>query len=153
MRCERVWLSGFAITMTASAVGWCQTGAARSTARELAKEGLLAFEGGRYGEALEKLGEAYQVVRVPTLALRKARVLERLGRLVEASELYLEATRLSIEGADPVVQTQAQADAVREREALLPRLAKMAIEIDGIVGDGLDVTIDGHRMPSALFRA
>ena len=48
----------------------------------------------RYDAASEKLERAYSVLRVPSIALWSARALEKGGKLVEASERYLEATRL-----------------------------------------------------------
>ena len=50
-----------------------------STAREIAKEGLNAYDAGRYAEANEKLSRALEVVGVPTLALYTARANVKLG--------------------------------------------------------------------------
>ena len=36
----------------------------------------------------------YEIVHVPTLAVNEARALVKLGRLVAASELYIEASRI-----------------------------------------------------------
>ena len=65
-----------------------------TAAREVAQQGLDDYEAGEYETAAEKLLSAYQVVKLPTVALHTARALAKVGKLVEASEVYLQATRL-----------------------------------------------------------
>ncbi|MFC1643278.1 hypothetical protein ACFL5O_11450 [Myxococcota bacterium] len=62
-----------------TALGHAQTTGDLDAARNLAAEGFQAQKDGRYQEAADKLGEAYQTVRVPTLALGRARALVKLG--------------------------------------------------------------------------
>jgi len=125
--------------------------AAVSTAREIAKEGLSAYDAGRYAEANDKLSRALDVVGVPTLALYTARANAKLGKLVRASELYLLATRLSTKGPSESVQVQAQRDATKERADLLPRLPKLTVNLEGEDLDEVVVTIDEQVVPKALL--
>jgi len=98
------------------------TGTARATddsvkgaARALSNEAKRDFDAGRFEEAGRKFQRAYEVAKVPTLALWAARALAKHGQLVAASELYRQATRLT---ANDLwvgnAQQQAQADAAKE---------------------------------------
>jgi Tfp pilus assembly protein PilF len=69
--------------------------ATRASARQLGYAGVEEFQGGQYESARAKLEKAYRVLKAPSLGLWSARALEKLGKLVEASERYLEVTRLS----------------------------------------------------------
>jgi hypothetical protein len=140
------------LAMLCVAPAWGQIDAARTTAREIAKQGLAAYDNGQYAEALDKLSRAYQIVRVPTLPLFMARTSVKLGKLIEASELYLEATRLAVTEGDVIGQLTAQADAVQERAALIPRIPKIVIQIVGADANAVEVTIDGQQVPSALLQ-
>src|SRR4051812_4084136 len=66
----------------------------RSAARGLGEEGIALFDRGDYAGALARFERAEAVVRMPTLSLRAAWCLEKLGRLVEAAERYLVTTAL-----------------------------------------------------------
>jgi hypothetical protein len=124
---------------------------ATSSARELAKQGLEAYDAGRYEEAAEKLGKAYEVVHVPTLAVNEARALVKLGRLVAASELYLEATRIQGEKSWQSTQFEAQKDAEKERAELLLRIPRLKVELKGTKAGEVKLTLDGSEVPSALL--
>lgn len=128
--------------------------ATRAAARDLGMEGVEAYERGDYLKAKERLERAYKVLPLPSLALWSARALEKNGLLLDASERYLEATRLSTEGAgDPQVQIDAQAEAEEEREALRDRIPKVIVDIQGAPGEEVEVTIDGALVASALYGA
>jgi hypothetical protein len=125
--------------------------AAVSTAREIAKEGLNAYDAGHYVEANEKLSRALEVVGVPTLALYTARANVKLGKFVRASELYLLATRLDPKGPSETVQMQAQHDATKERAELLPRIPRLTVTLEGDDLGDVEVTVDGQVVPKALL--
>jgi len=122
-----------------------------STAREIAKEGLNAYDAGRYAEANEKLSRALEVVGVPTLALYTARANVKLGKLVRASELYLLATRLDPKGPSESVQLQAQRDATKERAELLPKIPRLTVTVEGEDLQDVEVMIDDQVVPKALL--
>ncbi|MBN2195416.1 MAG: hypothetical protein JW751_21535 [Polyangiaceae bacterium] len=103
--------------------------ATRAAARAIGEEGLDAYDAGRFEEAVEKLESAHAAVPVPTLGLWLARALAKSGKLVEASERYGEVTRLQVEaGQDKDKQREAQADAHKERAALLPLIPDLRIQ-------------------------
>ena len=124
--------------------------AARNTARKLGAEALKLYESGAYAEALEKFQLANQLVPAPTLGVRIARCLDRLGRLVEASETYLDVSRQELERGAPYVQKKAQVEAADEREKLLPRIPSLTVVIAGPHEDGVRVLVDGDEMPLAM---
>jgi hypothetical protein len=73
------------------------------------------------------------------------------SKLVEASELFLEVTRLTASGGDEAVQQQAQKDAKIEGDALKPRLARLTVIVTGPKPDDVTVTIDERTLPKALL--
>lgn len=124
----------------------------RAAARDLGNEGVQAYQGGDYQTATDRLERAYDVLRAPSLALWSARALEKVGKLVEASERYLEATRLPEDsGGDPTVQEKAKQEAAAERKELLPRIPKLVVEVEGVEARRVELTIAGESVKSALI--
>lgn len=124
----------------------------RSTARQLGTEGVQAYEAGRYDEASDKLERAYQLLKAPSLALWSGKALERRGNLVQASERYLEATRLPIESTDDKsVQEKAKTDARTAHDELQPRIPRLLIEVHGATSSDVKLTIGGAAVPSAVI--
>lgn len=146
-----LFVSIIASSLLIPAVSLGQSSSVLSSARELAKQGLQAYDAGRYEEAAEKLAKAYQVVHVPTLAVNQARALVKLGKWVAASELYLEATRIARDKTWQSTQTDAQKDAEREREELLPRIPRLTVVVKGTAPTEVEVSIDGTSLPVALI--
>jgi hypothetical protein len=125
--------------------------AARATARKLGAEAVKLFEAGDYAGALEKFNTADSLVPAPTLGLYAARCYVKLGKLVEASERYLEVTRMQLDRAAPPVMRKAQVDAVAEREKLLPTIPTLEVQLAGPVGEGVAVTVDDKALLPALL--
>jgi hypothetical protein len=123
----------------------------KSAARTLGAEGQRLFEAGDYAGALVKFDRANTLVPAPTLGLRAARCLAKLGRLVEASERYLAVSRAQIDSRAPAVMLRAQEEARAERDALLPQIPTLTINVDGPTGDELTVLVDGKPIPVALL--
>ncbi|MCC6525435.1 MAG: tetratricopeptide repeat protein [Polyangiaceae bacterium] len=124
----------------------------RAAARELGADGMQLFDRGQYADALDRFERANKLIPAPTLQLRAARCLVKLGRLVEASERYLDATRMDLPGNALPVHFKARREAQKERDELLPTLPKLTIELEG---PGTDVTVrlDGQDVPAALLGA
>lgn len=127
----------------------------RSAARQLGQEGVALFQKGDYTAALDRLSRAESLVPAPSLSLWAARSLVKLGRLVEANERYLAATRIKLDdqGLDKArleVQQKAQADAAKERAELLPRIPKLTVKLKP-AGSTAKVTVDGRELPAALI--
>jgi hypothetical protein len=131
---------------------WALSDSDKEAVRALSNEAAAEFEAGKYASAKEKFARAYALAKVPRLAVWEARASERVGRLVSAYELYRQALRLERNElwlGD--VQEQAQRDAERELQALVPRLAKVTIVVEGAELDAVDVKIDDEPVPTALL--
>lgn len=126
-----------------------QSDSVRAAARDLGAEGVEAYQAGNYAEAKTKLNRAFELLRVPTLGLWSARALAKTGKLLEASERFLLVTRLDSSG-DVAVQNQAKAEAASEREALLPKIPSLTIDVKGESADA-KCTLDGAPLPSAMM--
>jgi hypothetical protein len=145
---------GFAGVFSLSAAVQAQVidESARAATRQMALDGIAAYKKGQFQEAYDKVHRAYSVIRVPTLGLWTARSLERLGKLVESSERYLEIARLSTEGSsDAELQEAAKKAAATERAELLPRIPKLRVVIEGVPAEGVSVTIDQKPLPAGLI--
>lgn len=142
-------------TLSVPGAGLAQTTeATRAAARQLATEGVNNFEEGDFAAASEKLNRAFETLRAPSLGLWSARALARCGRLVQASERYLEVQRLDPKNGDEAVQRQAQADAASEHLELQARLARVTLALFGAIPEQeLRVTLDGAPLPAGLVRA
>jgi tetratricopeptide (TPR) repeat protein len=123
---------------------------ARSQARAIGEEGLSLYDQGMYVDALDRFEKADAMIHAPTLGLMAARSLEKLGRFVEASERYLQVTRIDIDAKASDVWKQSIVAATKEREALLPRIPSLEIIIEGAGSKGATVRIDGRPIPQAM---
>lgn len=113
-------------------------------ARALGTDGVEAYRAADYARATRQLESAYSVLPVPTLGLWSARALVKVGKLVEASERYLETTQLPIEaGSAEEVQRAAREDARREYEELLARIPTLVIHVEGPTPADVSCTLDG----------
>ena len=125
--------------------------ATKSAARKLGTEGQKLFEAGNIAGALEKFNLADSLVPAPTLGLRAARCLALLGRLVEASERYLDVTRVQLDRSAPAVMRKAQVEALAERDKLLPTIPTLDVTVEGPTGAGVTVLLDAKPVPPALL--
>ena len=141
------WVSFLAFDARAQTVD----DATRAAARDLGKAGVEAYQAGDYVTATEKLEKAYRVLKAPSLGLWSARALVKVNRWVQASERYLEVTRLSVSSGDTTVQKQAQADARSELDALDPTIPGVVIVLEGATAAEVTVSLDRTAVPSDLL--
>ena len=125
---------------------------AKGAARDLANEAKRDFDAGNFKEAGLKFQRAYDIAKVPTLAVWAARALVKQGRMVAASELYRQATRLAPNDLwVGNAQEQAQTDAGKELGALQPRIPKLRITVEGAEAKDVDLTVDNAKISTALL--
>jgi hypothetical protein len=124
--------------------------ATRATARQLGEEGMQAYDKGDFATAADKLSRAHDLVHVPTLAYYAGRCLEKLGRLAEAEEKYLDATRDPLDAAASATVKGAQLDADKARKALLPRIPSVVFNLQPPMPDA-QVMLDGKQVPPAML--
>ncbi len=123
--------------------------ASRATVRRLADEGGKLYQDGQYAAALEKLQRAYAIYPVPSIGYYSARCLEALGRWVEASERYVEVTRLDIPATAAEVHRKAQANAIEARDKLLPRIPRLQVNVKGAAPEDVSIKIDDVTLKPA----
>jgi hypothetical protein len=126
---------------------------AKADARDLAKAGKRDFDAGLWQDSTLKFQRAYAIARVPTLAVWTARALVKRGQLVAGAELYREAMQLSpndlwIGNA----QEKAQMDARRELEALVPRIPRLRVHVQGAEPGDITLSIDDAKMTGPWAR-
>jgi hypothetical protein len=120
----------------------------RAAARKLAEDGVAALQAGDSARAVDKLDKAFRTLRAPSIALWSGRALAKSGKLVEAAERLLEATRLPVSG-DTAVQEQAKSDAAKDLDLLRPRIPNLVVHVEG-APDAV-VSLDGAQIPPALL--
>jgi hypothetical protein len=122
----------------------------RALARQLGNAGVDAYQAGDYVAASEKLEKAYAILKAPSLGLWSARALKAIGKHIEASERYLEVTRLDAASGDVSVQRKAQLDASLELNALRPKIPTLSIRLQGATVNEVTVSLDGSVIPPDL---
>jgi hypothetical protein len=125
--------------------------ASRATARKLGYSGVEAYQAGDFAAASDRLERAYRVLRVPSIGLWSARALVKLGKLVEASERYVEVQQLSGSAGDEAVQKRALADAATDLAALTPKIPLVTVQVEGAPAAEVSVLMDGAPIPVALL--
>lgn len=130
-------LLGAAAVLTPTAHAQQDAAAPALTARELFRQGQVAYENGAYEEAARLWEQAYQVEAVPALQYNLAQAYGRLGRLSDE----LAALQLFVARAEP---ENPQLGSARARLGTLQeRLARTGIQIEGQHA-GATVIIDGE---------
>jgi hypothetical protein len=124
--------------------------ATKNAARDLALRAAQAYEAGDHATAQDLFHRAYALVPAPTLSLREARALEKLGRLVEAVEAYVRTTRTRVNPNDPEVFQQSVREAQDELAQLRPRVPRLKIAVEGADTSQLTVTVDGKPLRREL---
>jgi hypothetical protein len=127
-----------------------QTDEQRASARAAAKEGIKAFEEGRYEEALDYCKRAEAIMHAPTHLLLIARADAKLGRLVEAQEAYIRIQREHLAADAPAAFVEAQQKATEEQAAIAPRVPSLTVQLEGGTASDVTVTLDGKTLSSAL---
>ena len=127
-----------------------QAGAA---ALDLLDQADEAFDANQIEKALDLYTRAYGLVKAPTIAVRRGECLEKLGRILEAAEVYVHASRTNLAADAPEHFRQAVATAWARAEALQQRLAKLELTVEGERVEGATVLVNGREIPSVLVGA
>lgn len=149
-RSSSVWRGVLAAALISNSA-FAVDDASRAAARRMATTGVEAFQREDYATAVEKLEHAYEVLQAPSIGLWLARALVKQGRLVAASERYVEVGRLSVAQGEKSVQEAAKKDAATELEALLPRIPNLVVNLEGATAQEVTLTLDGAAMTSAFI--
>jgi hypothetical protein len=124
----------------------------RTAARDLATQGGQAFDAGHYEQASDFFLRAYELVHAPSIALMHARSLAKLGRLLEAIDVYEQTARSKLAPGAPDAYVKAVATARTEVEDVrrrVPRLKLSLLHVDA--SETPEVSIDDRPSPAALL--
>jgi len=155
--CRKSWLALLALCAGMSLAGSASAQPVdeqlRNTARHLALEGHKAYEAGAYEQALDLFQRAYEIVHAPTIYIRAARSLVKLGRFIEAAEIYEVIRRGTLEEDAPSAYAEAIENATSELAELRPRIPTLNLSVVGPGADDpeLRVSLDGKPVPVAVL--
>ncbi len=123
----------------------------RNAARDLYVEGVALQKAGKYTEALDRFQRSLAVYPVaPTTAYHMAQCKEALGQLVEAAEQLRLVRDTPLPPGASEAFNEAKQDAAVELQSLEARIPKIKINVLPAGIQGLQVTIDGTMVPTAL---
>ncbi len=147
----RAWLCVAALG-TCVNPAWALGDSDKEAVRTLSNEAAAEFKQEHFDVSLDKFMRAYELAKVPRLAVWIARTHAKLGQLVAAYEFYREALSLQPNALwKGDLQAQAQVDAKQELELLQARIAKLRIDVEGVGTDSVRLTVNDGPVPSALI--
>jgi hypothetical protein len=157
MRAPPIFSATLLLVLAGSTPARADEAAAKATATltavQLAEEAGEHFQAGRYAEALKGYQGADALVKRHTIGVRIARCLVKLGRLAEAVVAYRTVTAMALptdlEADKLAKQKEALAQAEAERDALLPRIPHVIVQLKG--PEDTVILLDGERLPPALL--
>lgn len=124
-----------------------------AAARQMAYDGIKAYENGNVSRGRSLLERAYALVKAPTIGLWSARALRESGQWIAASERFLETTRLPVPATNRANHQKAKKAAAVEREELLSKIPNLRVDVKGAPSSEVELTMDGKRVDSALIGA
>jgi hypothetical protein len=129
-----------------------QTDEQRAGARTLATEGALAFNEGRFKDAVDLFNRAESLVHAPPHLLFIARAHAKLGQFVKARENYWKIIREQLSPSAPQAFRDAQVAAEEERKQVEPHVGRLLVKVEGAQdAKDLAVTVDGQPFSSVLL--
>lgn len=141
--------AGLCISPGASAQEGDET--TRAAVRALAAEGDVLLEKGDYSAALDRFRRAAALIAAPTVRLREATCLEKLGKWIEAADLYRKVSRTELKPGDPASFRQATEQAATQAVALDAKIPKLVFALSGSDLAGATIEVDGQAVPSAVW--
>ena len=125
----------------------------RTAARDLASQGIEAFERHDYAAAIDRFERAFALVPAPSISVMHARSLVQVGRYIEALDVYEKTQRMALPPDAPEAFKQAVSDAHSESEVLWRSVPRLTIHIRTLAPppSDLTITLDSKRVPAALL--
>jgi hypothetical protein len=125
----------------------------RDTSRSLYAQGMEALDKHDYASAERACGGAYALVKVSTAATCYGRALEGLGKLIEARDVFVEATHIPARQDEPAVLSSAREAARTEADVLAKRIPTVTLALSGAPETApLQVVLDGAVVKSETAR-
>ena len=136
--------------LTAAPHGHALTDAEKAGARAAAERGGLAYQDGRFADAVDYFTRAEEIVHATPHLLYIARANAKLGRLIAAREAYLKITQEEISSKGPKIFAETKAQAEAELAELEPRIPYVSVVVEGAGSDEVEVLRDGAVLPAVL---
>ena len=130
---------------------WGESDEQRANARELADQGVQAFNDGRWQQAIDLFERAESLVDAPTHLLFSARAHAKLHHYVKARELYLRISRLQLAANAPMAFRNAQTSAAEELKDVEPHISRLTISLRGPDVQMTKVALDGAPVDGVLI--
>jgi hypothetical protein len=138
------------VSLVTASSAFAQDEDAIARARELGEEGSRAYERGEWEVARSLFHRARDLYAAPTLGVREAHALVKLGKLVEAERIYEHVSTTPIDTSDTNADLDtfraAQATARVELTQLRPRIPRLELRVDGAF-DRVAIALDGKPVP------
>jgi hypothetical protein len=115
-----------------------------AVAARMAEEARQAYEAGRYSEAVAQLQAAERLIHAPLHLIYLARLLNKVGRLVEARDAYRLVAAEPFAPDAPAALQEARASALQEYATIERRIPRLALLLVGAPIDQVRVTLDGR---------
>jgi hypothetical protein len=112
----------------------------------------MAFNEGRFKEAVDLFAKAESLVHAPPHLLFIARAHAKLGQFVKAREAYMKVIKEQLPANAPQAFRDAQVTADEERKQVEPHIGRLVIKVEGAEGaKDLSVAIDGQPVSTVLL--
>ncbi len=121
----------------------------KETARKLLDKGRAAEATGDLTTAVANFRAAHEIMGVPTTGIYLALALSKSGKLIEARDVALQASRAPKLPAERPERTRARDDATKLAADLAPRIPTISVAVQPQDAPGLTITIDGQTLPPA----
>lgn len=139
-----------ALTVLSPAVAFALTDAEKAGARSAAEQGGLAFQDGRFADAVDYFTRAEEIVHATPHLLYIARANAKLGHLIAAREAYLKIIQEEVAPRGPRIFIETKAQAESELAELEPRIPYVSVVVEGAGEGEFEVMRDGTPLPSVL---
>jgi hypothetical protein len=123
----------------------------RAAARDLAVQGVDAFEAKDYATALDRFNRAAELVSAPSITIMQARSLVKLERWIEALDKYSSVSSTTVPADAPEAFRRAQSDAIKEAAELRSNMPRLEIQSPPAQSQPLVIKLDGRLVPAALL--
>jgi hypothetical protein len=123
--------------------------ASAAAARSLAKDAKEAFDAGDWAKAADLYHRAAEVMPAPTLVIREARAIDKLGHLIAASELLVKVSRWPLEASSPAAFRTAAQEATAELADIRARIPGLKLMVEG--DPPSEIVLDGLAVQRALM--
>lgn len=128
-----------------------QSAADKATARQLAIDGIKAYEAGDYPTALDRLQRAQALYDAPVHLLYIARSQVKLGMLVEGAETYRRLSRVQLGADAPKAFLDARQSGAKELPAVEPRIPTLIVNVAPSGVENLELVIDQESVSAAAI--